>query len=692
MKKVLLYMICMFLITSCNQDSIPTGGEEQEARTDIKAAFGLQVDHSMDVMTRSSASVDSCAIKNLWILQFSTTTGALLSAPQYLDESTDLNQHSIEAKLKSGASNIYFVANTFSSACFNSGNCATESAFKGLSKTYTSPSDIQGELANDKLCLPMTGTMLNQTLASGNIDKALTVDLKRSVALIDLTYTVDFPDGEDFTVNGVRICNVYKKMWYTDHTVADFTSDADADYCDYTLETPAEGDGTTGHFLFYVPENMKGDNPVVNTNPLKKAGITGKKCTYIEIRGYSKSSNKFGVYRIYPGDDNLNNYNIRRNNRYATSINLKGLSLYDSRTLVAVNEPEANSYIVTPSTLIMIPLKIANTEAVGRGVAAPVAIGTTQFTADMLWTDNVKGMNTDGVIESVTADPISGYVRVKTGTATGNAVVYAKVGDNIVWSWHVWVTKYNPDAISGEPDRRVYTYSGLTWMDRNLGASTPLAGTPQNLGFIYQWGRKDPFPGASVTNAATTTAIPIYDKNGVALTEGNTGTGVIYGTVISSTPSVGIQNSIRNPLTYYTSTVNYSDWCTVGTNSKNDLWGGASTTSVVPKTVYDPCPPGWRVPVWNPTSPFPSTTTAPWNYGYDLTSLGINNFPAEGYRRYDTAILNEVSTVGTYWTATSAGSGKSYFFRIDNTGSVTNNNQGARGYGLSVRCVKETIN
>jgi len=685
-------MICMFLITSCNQDTIPANGDDQETRTDIKAGFSLQVDHSMDVMTRSSALVDSCAIKNLWILQFSSTTGTLLCAPQYLDETTDFNQQSIEAKLKSGTCNIYFVANTFSPSCFNSGNCATENGFKGLSKTYTSPTDIQGELANNNLCLPMTGAMLNQDLTSGVIDKSLTVDLKRTVALIDLTYTVDFPAGEDFTVNGVRICNVYKKMWYTDHTVADFTSDADADYCDYTLETPAEGDGTTGHFLFYVPENMKGDNPALNTNPLKKAGITGKKCTYIEIRGFSKSSNKFGIYRIYPGDDNLNNYNIRRNNRYATSINLKGLSLYDSRTLVAINEPEANSYIVTPSTLIMIPLSIANTEATTmRGAAAPVTIGTTKFTADMLWTDNIKGLNADGVIESVTADPISGYVRVKTGTATGNAVVYAKVGDNIVWSWHVWVTKYNPNATSGEPDRKVYTYNGLTWMDRNLGATTAEKGTPQNLGFIYQWGRKDPFPGASVTSAATTTAIPIYDKTGTALTEGTTGTGVIYGTVITSTPNAGILNSIRNPLTYFTSTVNYKDWCTIGTNGRNDLWGGSSTTTATKKTVYDPCPPGWRVPVFNTTSPFLNLSSSSWNYGYDFTTAGINFFPAQGWRSSDAAQLNEVSLVGGYWTATAIGNGYSNFLRIAN-GSIEAARQGSKGLGLGVRCVKETIN
>jgi len=37
-------------------------------------------------------------------------------------------------------------------------------------------------------------------------------------------------------------------------------------------------------------------------------------------------------------------------------------------------------------------------------------------------------------------------------------------------------------------------------MDRNLGAATVTTNTVSTLGLLYQWGRKDPFPGSSSTS------------------------------------------------------------------------------------------------------------------------------------------------------------------------------------------------
>lgn len=102
----------------------------------------------------------------------------------------------------------------------------------------------------------------------------------------------------------------------------------------------------------------------------------------------------------------------------------------------------------------------------------------------------------------------------------------------ILWSWHLWVTDYNPDFVistagtytgivrgnmeNGTEEKRrsrVFKYGfwkgeyNYSWiMDRHLGARGWMpAGMAENygkdgtegFGLFYQWGRKDPFPGGN---------------------------------------------------------------------------------------------------------------------------------------------------------------------------------------------------
>ncbi len=62
-----------------------------------------------------------------------------------------------------------------------------------------------------------------------------------------------------------------------------------------------------------------------------------------------------------------------------------------------------------------------------------------------------------------------------------------------LWSWHLWITGYNPAA------------AGHSTMDRNIGAIEP-----GDAGFYYQFNRKDPFPNWNAK---------VYDINGKELTQ-----------------------------------------------------------------------------------------------------------------------------------------------------------------------------
>lgn len=157
----------------------------------------------------------------------------------------------------------------------------------------------------------------------------------------------------------------------------------------------------------------------------------------------------------------------------------------------------------------------------------------------------------------------------------GNAIIaaYDYKGGNILWSWHIWITDRPKDQGYG---------SGFTFMDRNLGALVAptekadiidqLKSTDRDRhgnrlenGFYYQWGRKDPIiPGWSQ-----------YSGDQVDIATATKNVSTFYG--------AGRREDDRG---WHTSEVGVDD---------SKLWGYSSSENMV-KSVYDPCPPGYRLP------------------------------------------------------------------------------------------------
>lgn len=62
----------------------------------------------------------------------------------------------------------------------------------------------------------------------------------------------------------------------------------------------------------------------------------------------------------------------------------------------------------------------------------------------LLWQD-LPGLITNvGLIPGQQAE--EGSIAVSTADKVGNAVIGIRIGGAIRWSWHVWVTRYDPDA------------------------------------------------------------------------------------------------------------------------------------------------------------------------------------------------------------------------------------------------------
>ena len=204
-------------------------------------------------------------------------------------------------------------------------------------------------------------------------------------------------------------------------------------------------------------------------------------------------------------------------------------------------------------------------------------------------------------------------------------------------------------------------------MDRNLGATSAEPGDVGALGLLYQWGCKDPFLGSSsissVTEAKSTITWP---------------------SAVSSDSSTGTVDYVTsNPMTF----VKGTDWHY--SSRDNTLWQSD-------KTIYDPCPSGWRVPdggsngVWE-TAGFTATSYDSSNEGMSssISSPSTTWYPASGYRsNYDGALSN-VGDRGSYWSVT-PDSYYAYYLYFLNDGLVSPTRSNFRAYGFSVRCLQES--
>ena len=165
--------------------------------------------------------------------------------------------------------------------------------------------------------------------------------------------------------------------------------------------------------------------------------------------------------------------------------------------------------------------------------------------ANIVW-DSPNNYLQENSIDNVVYDSEKGRIIFHSRQSEGNVLIALQDKDNnIIWSWHLWLTDYNPN------DEFITFSNGTILMDRYLGASTE-----EGIGLYYQWGRKDPF---------CSTKYEYFRPSGHPVT---------------------VEYCISHPNKFiggdYEST-NW-DWNTEHTA----IW----TTT---KSVYDPCPPGWKV-------------------------------------------------------------------------------------------------
>ena len=366
----------------------------------------------------------------------------------------------------------------------------------------------------------------------------------------------------------------------------------------------------------------------------------------------------------------------------------------------AVNLSEngtANCYIVKPGSVVSF-----ETSYKGNSKTEPTGEGSV---AKLIWQD------TKGLVKTIYFDPELQTAYAEIANSKGNALVaVCDAAGTILWSWHLWICDYDPEKTLFTTDANA---SGTQWtfMDRNIGATDMNRGSSGNFGMLYQWGRKDPFPGAC--------AFTIQNEDYSYVEDGERTLYDIQGKAIPKIKDLAeyhgtIEKSIRQPATFFAMTYKDTgevdesgnpeyecdyitkDWVDV---SDDDYWGGVSGK----KTIYDPCPVGYKVPVSDAEGNTPYAWMKFTDMTWDPTNRGAIDkdqwFPCTGTRVYASGGLDnpEANPYAGVWfgtasvksaTSTSPVAYGQYMGIMKNK-RMYKVMKDARSQGMSVRCVKE---
>ena len=313
----------------------------------------------------------------------------------------------------------------------------------------------------------------------------------------------------------------------------------------------------------------------------------------------------------------------------------------------------------------------------------------------------------NGLIDSLSLK--DGRIHFSAKNLGGNALVAAlDEAGNIIWSWHIWLLS--------EEISEVKTLKGDMVMDRNLGAVSLDFNSPESHGLLYQWGRKDPFPASPVVSGGTTSTMPapLYDAEGNEVE--------ISASSMENTENNTLDYAVSNPITVLSNKSQFAecrDWLRKEF-SNAALWGGLNGE----KSLFDPCPVGYRVPKLGTFDFFTSSG----GYETDIAGFSVSDITSDGvidgndYRngwyilldpasdsysyfpaatRYDGSYAmlmgSKAGLWGNYWYADADDAEDSSVpcgafalaFQFGETVSASPKATGGRADGYSVRCVRE---
>lgn len=302
---------------------------------------------------------------------------------------------------------------------------------------------------------------------------------------------------------------------------------------------------------------------------LAQEGAVEMDCTSLSPQGVAMYAGKSTTFSLCLNPGNYKDFKVSMSgDGFSEEVMLEYVLKASSNLLMNVdlNKPEgnmvnltkdesANSYIIYHSgEYIFVPTKGCSSELI-EGIS----------NIEILWEMNnqVEAPSVSMFSDLKYADGIVSFI-VPEPFTPGNALLAAKDSEgNVLWSWHIWGCEDTVTSI-------YYDKAGkYCMMDRSMGALAKGTTSPGDNKYasslLYQWGRKDPFPGQTTQDTRELIAV--------------TGTS----RTIEKGP-VTVETSIMNPTVFYASDNNWSSEPEISVWSSSD------------KSIYDPCPPGYIIP------------------------------------------------------------------------------------------------
>lgn len=515
----------------------------------------------------ADSSIKDDLIGNIWVFQYDKS-GSQITAPHYYTlPANSVGSATVKVMLRPATDcRIYVIANTNSNTWLNGADVSTLDKLKKLTHTFATENDVYGGSYKNLL---MSGS-ISATIGAGQDNALGSVSLKRMLAMITFQYKFATPElASKLKVTRITLNNVPNTLQVGDPT-GNYPPAVTNPIEFSVITSPAAKTFYTG----YVPENLRGVTSSTNEKNKNEKAPVGA----LSIKLYIDSEMDGGsyVYTVYPGENNYNDFNIRRNYKYTLTLNLKS-SVTDARVMAA----PANCFVMKQgASIVFDPYERTETgggwrytDYVDKTVAAK------KFSrVDILWQtgDGSKfaiGDNSGAAKKVYLQDD---KVYVTAGNTDGNAVIAGYNSSGVIlWSWHIWVNNSSPAQVANAVKYTTYNWDssaiyagtrvpGYDFMACNLGALSTNKGDINTFGLYYQWGRKDPFPQTARSAFAVfypnayPNVTPVYDNAAKKLPMTSTagGPGEVFQTKridqvgIGQTGAASIGYSIQHPTVF----------------------------------------------------------------------------------------------------------------------------------------------
>ena len=305
--------------------------------------------------------------------------------------------------------------------------------------------------------------------------------------------------------------------------------------------------------------------------------------------------------------------------------------------------------------------------------------------AKIVWADEKDLVTSPSIAHDASNNAYLDFEVKATDIKSGNAVVAVTKNGTVVWSWHLWfapksaltpipvtnhqnvVYNFTTETLGWKPTKwEGSTYNkartvkvkveqtianGGAKLFTVINITQNPGGKKEGIATLYQFGRKDAFPGVEASKLAANSH---FTEN--------------------AGDNMSIMNGIQHPDNFYTDGSSWYGTPPTGYSYYN-LWSADNTTTgfndnSVVKTVYDPCPVGFKMPASNAFTGFTANGknhgtmnvdgTDDWqtyqnNFGHNFWTNSSKTasiyFPASGYRDNGYGWLRNVGNSGYYCSA-----------------------------------------